>query len=303
MHGPPARSWVQMLRSFCHWAELQPDERLEANQTDSDTRESLYGCLAREMGQIVTPVFIESIDIENRTFTYRHGERLMQRTWEVGDDGLIQLAGETLDVQRRTEYVAVPGASPTPPAVPQPAVYEETTMPKFPERVTALVTHARSGFAETDRPWLEALEEPALARLEALCNSDCPQCQGQGPGHEAGTMPQGTHPTNMHEAVAQLPEAYRQPLQAMVREYDGRKAAAIAQLTANQQCPFGQADLQAMTVEQLEGLVCMSSVHGVQVVPGNYQGRGLPVQPEPPAAPPNILALAVERQRLIGNRT
>ena len=66
---------------ICALARQLPTPPVRTQATDADIRESLYGALAREMAVDFTPIFIDAVDMANQTFTYRQGERLMQRSW------------------------------------------------------------------------------------------------------------------------------------------------------------------------------------------------------------------------------
>jgi hypothetical protein len=140
----------------CAQARQLPTPPLRTNQTDADTREALYGALAREMGVDFTPIFIDAVDVANQTFTYRQGERLMQRSWSV-EDGQIVLTADSHDVQRSTTYTPVTQAQQEDPPMATEAVKT---------RVTALITNTATAWQDADRPQLEAMSEAQLERLE-----------------------------------------------------------------------------------------------------------------------------------------
>lgn len=144
-----------MQEQVCALARQLPTPPLRTNQTDADIRESLYGALAREMGTDFTPIFIDAVDVPNQTFTYRQGERLLQRSW-TDTDGQIALTEGATDVQRQTTYVPVTQQQEEPPMA--------TDAVKA--RVTALITHTQTKWTESDRAVLEAMSEAQLAYLE-----------------------------------------------------------------------------------------------------------------------------------------
>ena len=137
----------------CTLARQLPTPPVRTNQTDADIRESLYGALAREMAVDFTPIFIDAVDVANHTFTYRQGERLLQRSW-TETDGQIALTEDATDVQRQTTYLTV-------------TQQQEAPMPSdaVKARVTALLA-SDPRWKETDRPQLEAMSEAQLANLE-----------------------------------------------------------------------------------------------------------------------------------------
>ena len=145
------RGFVQTLKTFVQGAEAA----LATQQTDADIREALYGALAREMGMDVTPIFLDSVDVEAQTFTYRQGERLLQRAW-TETDGQIALAEGTQDVQRQTTYVPVTQQQEDPPMATE----------AVKARATALIAHTQTKWTESDRAVLETMSEAQLANLE-----------------------------------------------------------------------------------------------------------------------------------------
>lgn len=281
--------------------EAEDDEHpLVAEKTDVDLRSALYGCLAREMGMDMTPLYIEDLDVTNQAFTYRQGERLRRRFWEM-QNGVVVLSPDIQDVQRDTTYVAVPDAhdSQDPQDQQEESPMQNQTVIR--SRVNGLIANgAVTGWAERDRPMLEKMDEATLIRLEQQ-----PRAQ------QAAPPPR--EPETIAEAIDTLPNHLREPMHAMADEYTRRKNQAIAVLTKNPDCPFPEAELHTMDAQRLEKLVVMGgdTIPG-QTLPapqGNYRGRGTPtiriVQDEGDTVPPakDVLGLVVERQRQLGLRS
>jgi hypothetical protein len=139
----------------CTLARQWPTPPLRTNQTDADTREALYGALAREMSVDFTPIFIDAVDMANQTFTYRQGERLLQRSWTV-EDGQIALTDGAQDVQRQTTYVPVTQQQEDPPMATE----------AVKARVNALIGNPEIKWQEKHRATLEAMSEEELSFLE-----------------------------------------------------------------------------------------------------------------------------------------
>ena len=139
----------------CALARQLPTPPVRTHATDADIRESLYGALAREMSVDFTPIFIDAVDVANQTFTYRQGERLLQRSWTVTDNQIV-LTADTQDVQRSTTYTPVTQQQEEPPMATE----------AVKTRVTALITNTATLWQEADRAVLEAMSEAQLAYLE-----------------------------------------------------------------------------------------------------------------------------------------
>jgi hypothetical protein len=279
------------------------DAHLETNQVDTDVREALYGALAREMGVDTTPLYLDSVDHPNQTFTYRQGERLVQRGWTM-QDGVLALTPDQQDVQRDTRFVPVTAARSNESSPDgresahnvsaayavrstQEREQQEThTMAQPTEAVkalvSALITNAQTPWTDEDRPALEAMSATQLARLQ-------PQA--------AQTA---AEPQTLDQAIATLPAQFREPVGTLAREHAARKDAAIAVLVANK-APLSEGTLKGMSLDELEGLVAMA---GQQTT---YTGKGLPhvrptLEDDAPPAPPNTLERVVERQKQLGLR-
>lgn len=253
------------------------DANLETNQTDTDLREALYGALAREMGVDVTPIFLDGVDTANQTFTYRQGERLIQRSWAM-QDGVLVLSPNQHDVQRTTSYTPVTQQE------------KELSMPPvtaMQARIDALIANAASGWHETDRPMLERLDEATLIRLE------------QQPRQVSTEPPKAqTFEELMANAAPDVRESYGEALENITE----RKAAAIKILMANPNCDFTEEELRAMTAKRLEKMVAMTGHQNPLLAPASYAGRGFPVvnEDDEPPPPPNTLAKVVELQKARG---
>jgi hypothetical protein len=209
-------------------------------QTDQDIREALYGALAREANQPYTSIFIDGVDVATSTFTYRSGERLIERGWTRSEEGLISLTEDRHDVQRVTTFLPVPAI--TVHHQEEPSMAMEDVIKR---RVDALIANQGTRWTEDDRHMLVNQDEAFLIRLEAQ------------PRVLVSTT---KAPETVQEAIATMPEHLQEPMQAMAQEYEQRKASSIALLAANAQCPFSQEELQAMTAQRLEQLVAMSGV-------------------------------------------
>jgi hypothetical protein len=253
-HAAPKgwRGFVQVLKDFVSHAETE----LVTEQTDGDVREALYGALAREQSADSTYIYIDSLDMENKTFTYRVGERLKQRSWTL-EDGVIALAADERDVQRETRYIPVEG----------PTTEEEHSTMAQPTaavhaRATALITNTATIWEESDRVALEAMSDTQLARLEAAAQP------------AAAAVAVTPAPQTEAEALALLPGPMRDSLTRLMAREKAQKDAAIAALIANQY-PVPQEVLATLELEHLQQLVAREERQEMRAN-ANYEGLGMP---------------------------
>jgi len=179
-----------------------------------------------------------------------------------------------------------------------PETQEEDSMPteSVKRRVDALIANERTGWKETDREHLEAMDEFMLLRLEQ--------------------QPQ-TAPTRKAQTAEELiTEMYAEPsvqqtVRAMYKDYQTRKTRAIEVLLALPKRPQSLTEerMQAMEADDLEEYILMAGAD-VPLRPGvpgtrDYSGRGGPARREvseeeqvPPI--PKTFQLVVEQQRKLG---
>jgi len=179
-----------------------------------------------------------------------------------------------------------------------PETQEEDSMPteSVKRRVDALIANERTGWKETDREHLEAMDEFMLLRLEQ--------------------QPQ-TAPTRKAQTAEELiTEMYAEPsvqqtVRAMYKDYQTRKTRAIEVLLALPKRPQSLTEerMQAMEADDLEEYILMAGAD-VPLRPGvpgvrDYSGRGGPARrevPEDEQVPPipKTFSLVVEHQRKLG---
>ena len=311
MEAAPPRLWNRMLAMFQLRTHQDGAEVLTIEQTDMDLREALYGALAREMGEGVnmTPYFIQDLDVANQAFTYREGERLKRRRWQM-EEGLLVLAPDSEDVQRETLYHPVTGSSgpsaetppgPTTQEAQDPLEEEDAPMPTdaIKRRVDALIANERRHWTELDRADLEALPELLLMKLE----------------QQPLAAPPAAPPARIAEAFAGIDG---EAADEMVTEFLQRKELLVAAALQIEKRPddWTEENLRAMRVRQLEQYLVVAG-QDLPLRPGqqvtrevvrevrNYVGRGLPHvrgqdDDDQPPPPPDTFKLVVERQKAMG---
>ncbi len=274
------------------------ESSLVTEQSISDLRESLYGCLAREAGVNFTPTYIEEVDPVTQAFIYRCGERLCRRYWSL-TDGIVTLLAEVEDVQRSTEYLAVPDtASTTPPPAEEMYAMTMAAPPiSIKTRVNRLIANgARNGWTEDSRQRLEAMDEATLILLENLPQRDLPI--------------ERQEPTTLEDALQYVPAQFRETLSNATQAYEKRKKQLIEVIVANKQNPFERSELEVMTADRLEQLVVMAGEDlpetATRPQAQNYSGRRIPQlrivtdDAEAVPAPPKTMELVVARRRALG---
>ena len=296
-------------------ATAAADETLTVEQTDSDLRDSLQGCLAREMDQDYVPIYIETVDPTTQSFTYHDGQRLSRRYYTI-TNGLVALLPNVEEVQRDTRYITVPGTQePESEEMTEEAGEEasEDTQEEEPAtmerhvpgvtvkmRVNALIGNAQSGWTEKDRIMLERMDEATLIRLEQ-----------QPQSRPVETRPE---PTTLEQALEYIPNQFgvRETLASAVQRYERHKHKLIEILVNVKQCPFAREELETMQDTRLEQLVVMAGEELPDQqsprVSADYRGRHMPqIQVIPDERdgvpePPKTMDLVILRQKELGLR-
>lgn len=150
---------------------------------------------------------------------------------------------------------------------------EEVPMTKE-ELIVKLIANKACPFDKAD---LETMSETALSKLERKLEEGCGKPATEAPAANAAAETTATEPAIPQE-LQELNTALREmggvaglknALATLQTNADQKKTALVDELKANERCAFGAADLQAMSVDQLEKLA--SSLR-----PANYAGRGGP---------------------------
>jgi hypothetical protein len=248
----------------CSWEDGCGAPRV--HRSDLDVRQAIYDQLAQEQGTLSTPTFIHFLDLDERAFVYRLGERTLMRRYSVGDDSVLTLAAEVQPVQFDTRLI--PAGEPLAPGdLPTPSLdmgylqaQQGGSMLTTDARITALVQRCQCEDTEATRTALAALPEALVVAL--------------------GTLPE-PRPEPEPDPEPQTVEAFlgtitnptlRETFEQAITTHQQQKAALIQALT-DAKCPFALAHLQAQTIPTLEAYRAMMGVKPLGT-PVSYLGQG-----------------------------
>lgn len=156
---------------------------------------------------------------------------------------------------------------------------------KVQDLVGRLIANAASPFTDTDKASLETLCEAKLAALDAAFQSVEPK-----PEPEPAKEPDDESERISKDELADL----RAAAGAYKRQLAAQKTALIAKLKGAQDA-YSEAELQAMSVEQLEKV---SKLAKVDAVPErDFSGRGFPATGDNSVPPPPNVREAIRAAR------
>ena len=250
----------------CSWEDGCGAPRV--HRSDVDVRQAIYDQLAQEQGTLTTPTFIQFLDLDERAFVYRLGERTLMRRYALADDGVLALAAEVQPVQFDTRLIPAgeplaPGDLPIPSAAMGAfAAQKGTPMLKTDARITALIQRCKCADDDATRTALAALPEALVVALAT------PQDPRPEPAPEPAPAPQtveGLLGTITNPAL-------RETLAQAVQTHTTQKTALITTLT-DAKCPFPLAHLQAQPLQVLESYRAMMGIQAPGA-PVSYLGQG-----------------------------
>lgn len=251
----------------CSWEDGCGAPRVQ--RSDVDVRQAIYDQLAQEQGTLSAPIFIQFLDLDERAFVYRLGERTLMRRYSVGEHNVLSLAAEAQPVQFDTRLI--PAGEPLAPGdLPHPSpdmgymqAQKGAPMLKTDARITALLGRCQCEDTDAARTALAALPDPLLAALaeprpEPKPEPDPePEPEPQTVDALLGTI---TNPT------------LRETLSQAVATHTAQKAALIQTLT-DAKCPFPREHLQEQPLATLEAYQAMMGVKPAGP-PVSYLGQG-----------------------------
>lgn len=280
------RFWSLMQRFFHEdHAALVTEAPVQIEQTDSDIREALQGCLMREVQSHEYPIWIDTINAQDQYFTYHKGGQLYRRYWNI-QDGLVTLMEGEEPVQRTTDYVPIPET-----------MTEEEPVAGPPNNIIKshanwlIANGAQTGWSEEQRHRLEAMDEATLIVLRSLPRQ---------------AAPRASETLTVEDALAALPPELRESHMASHRDYERRKVVLVTQVLAHKHNPYTEAELKTKNVEFLTSLLAMAGQETEE--PASYGGRRMPQmrvvidEDDQPPPLPKTLDLVIERQRALGLR-
>lgn len=280
--------------------------------TDTELRELLMEALKRIEPQAC---YIQAVSPDDKTVVYLVDPdpggpmplKPYMRSYSTAEGGAVTFADERIPVRRREEWVPVTGyrsAEATAAARrgacscggnhSRAAGAEGATTMTTAERVTALISNARSQFEEADRAYLEGLSAERLTALETKLATDpaadaaaaAAAAAADGDAEETGTV--------------QVSAEELQSLRAMKADRDASRAAQKRVLVGKlktAQTTYNEARLNAMEIEQLRDIAALVGVDApapdVEFVAAEHTAQQTTEAVEPPK--PWSLALAARK--------
>ena len=266
-----------------------PIFNLKDNQdiSDMDTRRAIMSALEAK-GQSfwgVVAVFSNSFVFEKDFGT------LDKRDFSISDDGVVTIAEAGEIVRPVTEFVPVVANELKDENNKNNNQSEENKMAgevtkETKEQVTALITNEKTEYKEEDREYLEGLEERTLKTLTSISDH-----QGEGEdesekapeGEKAPASAEGEGekapedeskegdppPVTAAEYIAKAPPEIQGVLNEGVKLQAANRSELIESIKTNKDSSFSDAELQALSTDQLEKLAKMAA-------PVDYAMRGGP---------------------------
>lgn len=191
-----------------------------------------------------------------------------QRGYAISNTGAVTLGTSVTAVRPVTEFVPI-----------EVNIEGETTM-TVQEKVAALLSKAGSKFNESDKEWLEKLNEEQIDRLseategtkpaegntegateaETAGASEGATEAGEGSAATTETSEEGAAPETLESYLAKAPTEIREVLNEGIQLQRAQKDALVKSIRANKQCEFPEEELKAKNMKELERLAKLAKV-------------------------------------------
>ena len=198
------------------------------------------------------------------TFVYiRNWESVFyQRGYNISNTGAVTLGTSVTAVRPVTEFVPI-----------EVNTEGENTM-TVQEKVAALLSKTGSKFNESDKEWLEKLNEEQIDRLQAMSEggdetvveetTEEKPAEGEQPAEkpaevEAAAEP-AKEPETLESYLSKAPKEIREVLNEGVHLHRVQKDTLVKSIRANKQCEFSEEDLKAKGMKELEQLAKLAKV-------------------------------------------
>lgn len=205
------------------------------------------------------------IAVFSESFVFEHNGALWRQSFNIGDDGVVSLGDDMVQVRPETEFVDV-------------KTNEETTMDKE-QVVTSLIANKASKFTDDNRDWLMSLEEEQLELLAPVEAAPTETPTGDPGSHNApvtdpskeeddnaasttGTVSTSSKdevtPISLQDYVKEAPVEIQEVLNQGVALQREQKAGFITGILANKRCKFTQEELEGKGLDELKKLAELS---------------------------------------------
>ncbi len=267
--------------------------------SDVDTRAALEAALVQQEGFFfVLAVFEDSFVYDDFSGS------LLQRSFEIAEDGTVSLGDDISEVRPETSFVPVKVNE------------EDSSMKDREERVNTLIANEASPFTEDDKPFLSALSDERFEKFEAPASEPTPVSDEEdeekkkaaaeaaaaavaadatttlAPDATPSSAPEAeSAPATMESYMKSAPKALQGPLAEMASDYEAHKKALIKTLIGNDRCDYDETELRGMEIPMLKKLARLSgsddNFAGQGTVRTNAQGSENPfMAPKAPEAFP-----------------
>lgn len=200
--------------------------------------------------------------------------KFYRRGYSVGADDQVTLAESAEEVREVREWV--PATMQANKDDNQQLTHKEESDMDKKKLIDGLIANEKSRFDETDRDWLNSLEEDQLWKFTPCANAAEPPAkpsEEKAPEANADDKPKAApdpkpdpkpednkQPVTVAEYIGNAPAEIASYLRRAVASEDQKKQALVTELVANKRCKFTKEELQAKDVGELEQLAELANV-------------------------------------------
>jgi hypothetical protein len=216
----------------------------------------------------------------NDRFVYYEGynDMLIQRPYQIGEDDIVSLGADKVSVRPVTDFVPVSVKAEEPKANSsteggESVNLEENLMKTREQRVSALIANKASKYDESDRPWLLALEDAQIEKIEASTTVEVDDeakkvevAEAEKAAAEQRELAanKGQKPLTAEQYIAQAPSELQEVLQSGLRMQRSHRAKLIDGIVTNSEFKAEELGGYELTVlERMYKAVTKSSFVGL----------------------------------------
>jgi len=262
---------------------------IRLNQKNKDTmkKEIKAGKDAATKGLLVANTFFRDVagkvrretwyfleELFDNYFIYRKsgsdGEKFFKQMYSITSNNDIQFIGESVEMKQKDVKVSnnisnnlnIKGK-----------IMSDKTNPCCPEKVTKLINHQLTTLQESDREWLNELEEDQITRMtpkEVQVNAD--QVTDEMINQRIGTYLK--EKDGKDKVLEMMPKEFAESVKTGLNAYAEKRKALKTQITNNsEKDTWSDEELDAMDITVMEKIAKTISKANLENQPADYSGQ------------------------------
>lgn len=238
-------------------------------QLNAEKHENLLALLKSAISEEIDDL-AEIISVRRKSLVYTWNKSCFELPYTVEDKEVTLDFNKEQEVLKVTQFVPLRNSS----YEPQSPKRKEVDMNKA-QLIDALIANKATKWEETDREFLDGLDENQLQKLEPVVAKNNEDGEEPAPAAPAAPTPEPQKkPVTMADYINNAPAEMRDSLIAMNESHNRLRENAITAILNKEGCSFTKEELSGFKLPQLEKLAQLAGVEAKPAPQYDYAGAG-----------------------------